>query len=292
MAATTARVAGIDMPPSTSPAPPPIPTHDPESQTTHSITPRPSRSSLPLDRRPSRKSIASQRSRASLHRGAPDHDVPPLPSAPQYSVTSHSLLPASSTADPLTNLPDPTSSNPPTDADQGQQDDNDNDNDDDIPWGPTHPCFPHPNPHVAPSSEAASSTRVIRVQRDWLLAGDAYPQFQNVYPEILAEWIAEEEFRAVIDEVNGRCKEAFDPEGWRAGVDALIGVLTGFVWEDVGFTGVKSVVKGLEAWFEEWNSTREREGREGRLVQLRTTGWLCLDIVVPDPGIDVVDEET
>ncbi|KAF2226679.1 Golgin subfamily A member 7/ERF4 family-domain-containing protein [Elsinoe ampelina] len=286
MATTATRLAGMDIPTSSTPVPPPIPT-DLESQTTHSVTPRPSRSSLPLDRRPSRKSIHSQRSRASLAaHTAPDRDLPPLPPpGPQYSITTSSLQPAASdpaqdTATQALHSPFPDDDAPDPDPDA-----------EDIPWGPTHPCFPHPNPHVARDSEAYASTRVIRIQRDYLVAGDAYPQFQNVYPEILAEWISEDEFRVVIEEVNTRCKTAFDPEGARAKVDALLGVLTGFVWDDLGVTGVKRGVKGLEAWMEGWNSGREGRGEEGRLVPLRTTGWLNLDVVIPDPGIDVVEEE-
>ncbi|TKX25479.1 hypothetical protein C1H76_2129 [Elsinoe australis] len=284
MASTAARLAGMDIPTSTTPAPALVPTNaDPESQNTHSITPRPSRASIPLDRRPSRKSIVSQKSRSSLM-GAPASEAPPLPPkaaeraaaqhGPQYSVTSSSL----------------PNGGPDTTAQEADEEGSDTEGED-LPWGPTHPCFPHPNPHVPKGSEAHETTRVIRVQRDWLVAGDAYPQFQNVYPEILAEWISEEEFRRVIEEVNGRCKVAFDPEGTRAKVDAVMGLLTGFVWDDAGFTGVKQGVKGLEGWMEGWNREREGRGLEGRLVPLRTTGWLNLDVVIPDPGIDIVDQE-
>ncbi|KAF4555421.1 putative Ras modification protein ERF4 [Elsinoe fawcettii] len=280
MASTAARLAGMDIPTSTTPFPPPIPT-DIESQTTHNITSRPSRASLPLDRRPSRKSIISQRSRASLA-PAPERDLPPLPPGaipgPQYSITTSSLNPAGA-------------ANPPTQPLSPSDDSAEEGEGEDIPWGPTHPCFPHPNPHVSRSSEAYASTRVIRIQRDYLTAGDAYPQFQNVYPEILAEWISEDAFRALIEEVNARCKAAFDPEGVRAKVDAVLGVLTGFVWEDIGATGVKRGVRGLEEWMEQWNRAREESGVEGRLVPLRTTGWLNLDVVIPDPGIDMVEEE-
>lgn len=54
-----------------------------------------------------------------------------------------------------------------------------------IPWGPSHPCFPHLNPHVPTSSPLYQRTRVIRIQRDWLKTGDVSPQFSNLYSEIL-----------------------------------------------------------------------------------------------------------
>ena len=40
---------------------------------------------------------------------------------------------------------------------------------------------------------------------------------------------------------------------------------------------------------DEWNRKARDEGREVQLVQLRKTGYLALDFVIPDPGIDVVD---
>ena len=154
-------------------------------------------------------------------------------------------------------------------------------------WGPTHPCFPHPNPHVSPQSSLYTSTRIIRVQRDWLVAGDLYPALANMYPEILADWISEAEFRQLIDTSNGMLKEGFDPWTWRAQMDAVMGVVTGFLWDDVGFTGVKSVVRRMEKWMNEWNAKKERDGVDVKLISLRRTGFMTLDIQIPDPGIDL-----
>ncbi|KAF2404370.1 hypothetical protein EJ06DRAFT_457693, partial [Trichodelitschia bisporula] len=142
-------------------------------------------------------------------------------------------------------------------------------------WGPSHPCFPHPNPHVPKDSPLYASTRVIRVRRDWMAAGDVAPAFANLYPEILEPWVGEEEFRRVVRRVNAELREAFDPWGWRAWIDALLGVVTLWVWDDLGLTGVKKRLRGLEEWIEGWN--REVGEREGvKIVPLRRTGYLSV----------------
>ena len=248
---------------------PPIPQGaDLESQTHQSVNRKPSRASLPLDRRPSRKSLYSNTSRA-----APDADAPPIPSQQaRYTAsrTSHDSQP---------------------DAPSAADDDDDEEDDDEMAWGPQHPCFPHPNPHVAPSSPLARSTRIIRVQRDWLVAGDLYPAFQNVYPEVLAEWVDEAEFRALIEAVNRMLERAFTPFHARAVLDAVLGVLTGFLWDDAGFAGSKAVVGEIEEWMDEWNKRKRQENSEVRLIPLRRTGFLTLDIQIPDPEIDLYNED-
>ena len=64
--------------------------------------------------------------------------------------------------------------------------------------------------------------------------------------------------------------------------------MTGYIYDDLGLTKSKQGVKALEAFIEEWNAQKEREGKEVRVVQLRRTGFMALDFVVPDPGIDTV----
>lgn len=120
------------------------------------------------------------------------------------------------------------------------------------------------------------------MRRDWLTAGDLYPQFQNLYPEILDPLVTDEDFRFLISNLNSRLKATFSPFTTRAWVDAVIGAATGYVWEDLGLTGVKRGMKGIERFLDGWNG----EGREVRVVQVRRTGFMALDFVVPDPGID------
>lgn len=256
--------------PTIHPEPPPIPDHT-ESP---SLSQRASRVSLPLNRQPSHKSFRSSKSKQGSR-----VDLSDYPPTPRFDPHAHAHSGEGGEA-----------------GQQGAHSvggsaSGDEEGEEDFPWGPSHPCFPHPNPHCAVGSEEARSTRVIRVKRDWLAAGDLYPQFANLYPEILDPLVSDTEFRFLVTSLNGRLKRAFDPFGSRAWVDAVVGVLTGFVWEDVGATGPKRGMKGLEAFVEEWNRGRGTEGREVRLVQPRRTGFMGLDFVVPDPGIEVGGEE-
>ncbi|MCJ1270906.1 hypothetical protein MMC22_010803 [Lobaria immixta] len=156
-----------------------------------------------------------------------------------------------------------------------------------TPWGPSHPCFPHLNPHVPPSSALHHSTRIIRIRRDWMKAGDLAPTFSNIYPEILDPWVSEQDFRILIQTVNDGLIKAFKPGGWRAWVDTVLGVATGWLWEDFGAAAVKREVRNVEGFIEDWNGGREgRNGEEGvKLVPLRRTGYLSLDIQIPDPHV-------
>lgn len=249
--------------------PPPVPEKDDvHNNSTTNLSRRASRASLPLNRQPSHKSFRSSKhnlsrshSRASAV-GVPD-DYPPAPtlnkeidvSRPQ-SEHRHQSSRGTSTAS------------------------------EDFAWGPSHPCFPHPNPHCRTGSQEALETRVIRVRRDWLASGDLYPQFANLYPEILDPLVTDSEFRMLIATLNNKLRGAFDPFSTRAYVDAVVGVLTGYLWEDAGMTGSKKGAKGIDRWLEEWNRGKAREGRAVRVVQAWETGFMGLDFVVPDPGID------
>lgn len=253
------KAAGVQEPaPAPFPEPPPIPQseHDIEAQTTHSIKSRPSRSSLPIDRRPSRRTLNGRPSNLSLSQrnGL----------ASNYTASRHS-----------------------------REESTDEDVEDDIVWGPQHPCFPHPNPHVPLDSTEYQLSRIIRVQRDWLVAGDLYPALQNLYPEILIGYVSEEEFRIIIETTNKMLKEAFDPWVKSNWVDAALGIATGFLWDNTGLTMAKRKMARLEKWMDEWNRDAQRQGKEVRLIEPRRTGFLSLDIQIPDPLIDepfLVDE--
>lgn len=259
--------------PANLPNPPPIPLDD-ETRSQYGHSRRGSRASIPLNRKPSQKSVRS--ARRSESRGnataAGAHDAtepfPPLP-ASQGGHTAQDRTSRESAAR------------------SGMSDEEE---DEGFEWGPSHPCFPHPNPHCAADSVEAKATRVIRVRRDWLQAGDLYPQYANLYPEILDPLVTDEDFRFLVSNVNARLKAAFDPFTSRAWADTLLGVVTGFVWDDLGFTGAKTGIKGLEAFIDKWNADKRREGKDVRVVQLRRTGFMAMDFVIPDPGIDVVED--
>ncbi|KAI9687562.1 MAG: hypothetical protein M1822_002172 [Bathelium mastoideum] len=229
-----------------------------------------------------------------------------------------------------------------------------------YPWGPFHPCFPHPNPHRPLTSPLTASTRIIRIRRDYTAVfppestsfspskpsatittaprhpssspkspqpvSDRVPAFTNLYPEILAPWVSEPAFRTLLDGVNSRYAKAFNPFSWRALVDLLLGLLTLWLWEDLGFTRVRMGVTEVEKFVEGWNAERRmeaeaaairiseqdeghertveeamtrgeasggvvQEGDYARVINPRRTGFLCLDIEIPDPGIGAIEDE-
>ncbi|GAB1320747.1 hypothetical protein MFIFM68171_10957 [Madurella fahalii] len=159
-------------------------------------------------------------------------------------------------------------------------------------WGPQHPCFPHLNPHVPIDSPEYTTTRIIRVRRDWLLEGDLAPTFSNLYPDILdPAGVSEQEFRRIIDKLNSELVPIFSPYDWRNVLDGVLGVATGWLWDDFGFTAVKSRLRNLDKWIEQWNAQMEKTfaAEEGavppKIVPLKRTGYMTLDIQIPDPEI-------
>jgi hypothetical protein len=162
---------------------------------------------------------------------------------------------------------------------QPQDQGGDFDEEDQFAWGPSHPCFPHLNPHVPLSSPLYSTTRIIRIRRDWMQMGDLAPLFASVYPEVLDEprVMSEDEFRRVIKHVNNELVAAFSPWSLRSVFDAIVGVATAWLWEDLGFTGVKSRLRRLEDWIESWN--REVGARDGvRIIPLQRTAYMTVSL--------------
>ncbi|KAI9807348.1 MAG: hypothetical protein M1833_000091 [Piccolia ochrophora] len=151
-------------------------------------------------------------------------------------------------------------------------------------WGPAHPCYPHSNPHVSSSSPLYSSTRIIRIRRDWMIQGDLAPTFSNLYPEILDPVLPEDQFRLVIGRLNDELTAIFNPRTWRNWLDLFLGVVTFWIWEDAGLTATKKRLQALENWIADWN--RDYGAKEGvTIIPLRRTGYMNLDIQIPDPHI-------
>lgn len=150
-------------------------------------------------------------------------------------------------------------------------------------WGPQHPCYPHLNPHVPIDSPEYANTRIIRVRRDWLLEGDLAPTFSNLYPDILdPAGVSEQEFRRVIDKLNSELIQIFNPYSWRNILDNALGLATGWLWDDLGFTSAKLRLRKLEQWIEQWNAEMEKTvgSEEGaippKIVPLRKTGYMTV----------------
>lgn len=154
-------------------------------------------------------------------------------------------------------------------------------------WGPQHPCYPHLNPHVPLSSPLYQTTRIIRIRRDWMLEGDLAPTFSNLYPEILdPAGVSEQEFRSIVDFVNNELIPAFSPWSLRNLVDGMMGLLTGWVWDDIGMTGVKKRLRNVELYLEDWNRQMEARSKDGagsapKIVSLRRTGYMNVSSPFP-----------
>lgn len=160
-------------------------------------------------------------------------------------------------------------------------------NPEDVEWGPGHPCYPHLNPHVPRSSPLYLSTRIIRIKRDWLIAGDLAPTYSDLYPEILDTCLPEIRFRELINHINGEMVRIFNPYSTRAWIDAGMGLITGWLWDDLGLTGAKHELAALERWVSDWN----KDAGDARIIPLRRSAYLCLDIQIPDPQISPDDYE-
>lgn len=183
-------------------------------------------------------------------------------------------------------LPSPTGNNTSGGGTSGE-----GDTAEELAWGPAHPCFPHLNPHVPIASDEYLTTRIIRIRRDWMVKGDLAPTFSNLYPEILDPLLPEQEFRRIIAKINSELIKAFDPYSLRNWFDGAMGLLTGWIWEDLGATGIKSHLRQLEDWLENWN--REVGVKEGvRIWSLRRTAYMSLDIEIPDPKVGIVTDGT
>lgn len=114
-----------------------------------------------------------------------------------------------------------------------------------------------------------------------MIVGDLAPTFSNIYPEILEPWVSDTDFRELIQNVNARLMKAFHPGGWRAWLDATLGLLTGWIWEDLGFSAIKMGLRDTEMWIERWNGREGKiaEGGDGdiaKVVPLRRTGYLSV----------------
>ena len=155
-------------------------------------------------------------------------------------------------------------------------------------WGPQHPCYPHLNPHVPVDSVEYATTRIIRVKRDWLVAGDLAPTFSNLYPEILdPAGVSEQDFRQIIEKLNAELVDIFNPYSFRNVMDSTMGLATGWLWDDFGLTGAKSRLKSLEQWLQRWNQDMEKKAmasEEGtvapKLIPLRQTGYMTVSSIL------------
>ena len=113
-----------------------------------------------------------------------------------------------------------------------------------------------------------------------MVEGDLAPTFSNLYPEILdPAGVSEQDFRQLVEKINSELIPAFNPWGFRNILDGILGLLTGWLWVDIGFTGIKSRLKTVEKFLDDWNREMEAKSKQGegiapRIVSLRRTGYL------------------
>lgn len=144
-------------------------------------------------------------------------------------------------------------------------------------WGPAHPCYPHLNPYTPIDSTLYQQTRIIRIPRDWMVAGDLAPTFSSTYPELLGEaGLSEADFRRCVEAVNARLVEAFDPFRVRNLVDAVMGLCTGWLWDDAGLTYTKRSLAAVEKMMEGFNGELERGGSEAKFVPLKKSAYMSV----------------
>lgn len=123
-----------------------------------------------------------------------------------------------------------------------------------------------------------------------MVAGDLAPTFSNLYPEILdPAGVSEQDFRKLVEKINNELVPAFNPWGARNVLDAAMGLLTGWVWDDVGLTAVKSRLRNVERFIEDWNKDMESKNKDAapgtapRIVPLRRTGYMNVSPPFPFP---------
>lgn len=147
-------------------------------------------------------------------------------------------------------------------------------------WNSTHPCFPHRNPYVPIGSSLYESTRVIRIARDFMVYGDLAPAYSNVFPDILEPHVTEDQFRVVIARVNEQLQIAFDPWNMWNWIDAIVGLLTLWLVEELVSTHCKRVLRRVEVYLEERNRELEESGQKAVFVPLRRTGYMNVGGVI------------
>lgn len=108
--------------------------------------------------------------------------------------------------------------------------------------------------------------------------GDLAPAYSNVFPDILEPHVTEDQFRMVVSRVNALLQEAFDPWNMWNWVDAIVGLLTLWLLEEVAGTHVKRVLKDVESYLEGMNRELADAGQKAKFVPLRRSGYMNVGV--------------
>lgn len=107
-----------------------------------------------------------------------------------------------------------------------------------------------------------------------MVFGDLAPAYSNVFPDILEPHVTEDQFRVVVAHVNEGLHEAFDPWNVWNWLDAVVGLLTLWLVEELVSTHCKRVLRRVEIYLEERNRELEEGGQKAVFVPLRRTGYM------------------
>lgn len=107
-----------------------------------------------------------------------------------------------------------------------------------------------------------------------MVFGDLAPAYSNVFPDILEPHVTEDQFRVVVAHVNEGLYEAFDPWNMWNWLDAVVGLLTLWLVEELVSTHCKRVLRRVEIYLEERNRELEEGGQKAVFVPLRRTGYM------------------
>ena len=85
----------------------------------------------------------------------------------------------------------------------------------------------------------------------------------------------------LVEKVNEGLIKAMNPWGPRNWLDALLGIVTGWLWEDFGLTSARKRVRQVEQVLGDWNSQRRKAGTDGedemvRVVELQKTAYMTV----------------
>ena len=200
--------------------------------------------------------------------------------------TTTSVSDADATAGSTSSTPHPPSahpcdrtsltSRPSTLHEEDELSDDDDEEPTDEDWSHYHPCYPHPNPHVPLDSPEFQTTRVIRIPRDYEINGDNTPAYSIVYPVILDPYVTEEQFRMLVDTLNEQLRAAYDPWNKWNWIDALLGLVTLWVWEELWPSYIKRRLREVDGTVVRWNERLRGQGAV--VVGLRRTGYINVSL--------------
>ncbi len=77
--------------------------------------------------------------------------------------------------------------------------------------------------------------------------------------------------------------QIFSPWNMWNVLDGVLGVLTFWIWDDLGLGYRKRGLRRVEGWLEDWN--RNEGAKEGvRIIPLRRTAYLSVSLLLPGRG--------